>query len=87
MTDPSSGARVSETGGAVVSGWQPIETAPVGEDVALYSPDSDCPVVIGHLFKPGDDWYPQHETTFHGGCFDIGFTHWQPLPEPPEPES
>lgn len=65
--------------------WRLIETAPAGEDVILYSPDADPEILVGHRFRVGDDedWYPQHESYKNGMPFDVGFTHWMPLPEPP----
>jgi hypothetical protein len=66
-----------------VSDWQPIDTAPVGEDVLIHSPDAECEVYIAHRFEADDDWYPQHETVNDGAPYEIAFTHWMPLPDAP----
>lgn len=50
-------------------GWQSIETAPKGYDVLMFR-------VGGYWFI--DDWgrYEKYNNP--------GFTHWMPLPDPPE---
>lgn len=55
--------------------WQPIETAPKGELIALYFP----PITVGRSAWVGQmfrvDTYPVLITRKP--------THWLPLPEPP----
>lgn len=59
---------------AMTSQWRPIQTAPRGERVLVYSTESmDCDVSEFH----SGSWTP-------GEAFDGEYTHWMPLPAPPE---
>lgn len=71
-------------------GWQPITTAPHGEDVLAFFPDAaeDTQIMICHFIKfdddPSDegDWYEQNVDR----CPDplpVQPTHWMPLPNVP----
>jgi hypothetical protein len=51
--------------------WQPIETAPK-DDKALYG-----------YWTQFDNWYTHLFTGSHEPII-YGYTHWQPLPEPPK---
>jgi hypothetical protein len=62
-----------------VDGWQPIETAPRdGGDILLTYGGDDCTVAR-----------PNGDGSFDDGDFRdhlIGFTHWMPIPQPPNNE-
>jgi hypothetical protein len=66
-------------------GWKPIETAPRDEsDILAWGPNLDCLVV-------SYDEHPQHAShvwaTLDGLHYHRdAFTHWMPLPDPPESE-
>ena len=62
--------------------WQPIETAPRGIDVLLYTDRIDL-VWIGHRFPDDADWYPQEDSTFQGAPTDVPPSHWATIPHPP----
>jgi hypothetical protein len=66
--------------------WQPIETAPKGECVLLFSPDAAdwYSVCVGYAISDEDGvaWYSQEESV--GQPIDAQPSHWMPLPEPPE---
>jgi len=53
--------------------WQPIETAPKGQEILVYSP-------LNGGFISVEDWgkYCKYNSPM--------WTHWMPLPEPPEVE-
>jgi len=62
-----------------VDGWQPMETAPRdGGDILLTYGGDDCTVAR-----------PNGDGSFDDGDFRdhmSGFTHWMPLPQPPNNE-
>lgn len=62
--------------------WQPIETAPEGEDVIAFFPDAneECQRMIAHRLD--GDWYPQ-DASIGESIDDVQPTHWMPLPAPP----
>lgn len=57
--------------------WQPIETAPIGEQVLAYKPDEGY-----FLITPVRDGV--YRESFTGEVFSGGVTHWTTLPEPPQ---
>ncbi len=67
-----------------VPDWQPIETAPKdGDDILVWGPGLCC-LVVG-WDDSGDLDFPW--ATLDGPkYFDKAFTHWMPLPRPPENE-
>lgn len=67
--------------------WQPIATAPPGEDILGFFPDADTPVMIVHSFDPDDgagrEWYEQNADLCPDALI-VEPTHWMPLPAPPK---
>ena len=63
-----------------MSGWQPIETAPRIGFFMIWSPDHpEIPMVVkGEIFYTGLRKGTSGHLSFNH------FTHWQPLPDPPE---
>lgn len=61
-----------------MSEWQPIETAPEGEEILVYAPIDG---VVSSIYKFGA-W--QKLIMVYGGSKTNEPTHWMPLPEPPE---
>jgi hypothetical protein len=68
--------------------WQPIETAPHGDDVLVFCPDASEPgIVVAALltFDDGEggeafvDWHDVWRETE----LDVEPTHWMPLPSRP----
>lgn len=74
--------------GPAAPAWQPIESAPRGEAVLIYSPDAEYPsVMLAELNEfvgdpDPDRWYDRWNTS--GAPIDADPTHWMPLPEPPQ---
>ena len=62
--------------------WQPIETAPKDERILLWCADHNMRTKEPIGVCMGRNWgdYPMGE----GMSGDWTFTHWMPLPEPPE---
>lgn len=62
-----------------MTGWQPIETAPRdGTEVLLFWKGGGCGVYhFNHYGNWDDGDYSSHMT-------DDDFSHWMPIPEPPE---
>jgi hypothetical protein len=57
--------------------WQPIETAPEGDDILICKLYDDGSSTIEIAERDGDEWF---------GLQDIVVsdpTHWMPLPGPP----
>ena len=84
-----------------MSEWQPIETAPTGQLVIVYSPPTihDWPDSIRIDFdfidpEDGETWVHHSEHYEHfcvvacdgmtGPSEKAPYTHWIPLPKPPE---
>jgi len=61
-----------------MSEWQPIETAPKGEEVIVYTPLNG---VVSSIYKHGC-W--QKLIIVNGRGPGNEPTHWMPLPKPPE---
>jgi hypothetical protein len=66
--------------------WQPIETAPVEERIILWCEDNRgranaSAVVFGRVV---DLWDGNRKAYGEGMTGDWLFTHWMPLPEPPD---
>jgi hypothetical protein len=61
--------------------WHLATTAPVGEDVLVFCPDADTPVMICHRFEDEDEWYEQNPSI--PSPLDVEVTHWMPLPTGP----
>ena len=70
-------------------GWQPIETAPDNELIECYSPGNPN-AVMGYPRKP----YKANDCRSKNNTFydrwgeewpEAPYTHWRPLPPPPEP--
>lgn len=66
-----------------MAGWQPIETAPKGGPILLFSPEEEVGQAVGMW---ADDKYngPGFYECINDEYMVIGPTHWQPLPEPPK---
>jgi hypothetical protein len=71
-----------------VTDWQPIETAPKGDDPK----DADGPPIIlwqkgwphgyeGYWYAYGQAWWPANEDSEYG--YELYPSHWMPLPTPP----
>jgi hypothetical protein len=71
--------------GAVMSDWQPIETAPLSmpgypKRILLWVADANCHA-MGHFY----DWPGlSGRAVAEGYNGDWRITHWAPLPEPPK---
>lgn len=65
--------------------WQPIETAPEGRDVLVFSEETgECFVAFWGTCKGGYD-YEWLFARSKDACFVVKTpTHWMPLPEPPK---
>jgi hypothetical protein len=62
--------------------WQPIESAP--KDGTRFIASLVC-ASSGKRWVAADvSWHRNHWCSDGDGCVDA--THWQPLPEPPEPD-
>lgn len=72
-----------------VEGWLPIESAPVDKNILA------CVKVINN--KTGDEWWDMHTILIDSETGEIqadndagwaveDYSHWQPLPAPPEIE-
>ncbi len=59
--------------------WQPIETAPDGERVLVFSPGEEL-AVCEAIVDGGGRYYDPVYLEWDGR----GATHWMPLPEPPK---
>ena len=68
--------------GAPVGGWRPIETAPEGEDILLWTPSGQ---LVGYQWKRGR-WHASGVKASHEDC-DVALfeapTHWMPKPADP----
>lgn len=73
-----------------MSEWQPIETAPKGTKVLVYSPDrcANCPPEAGGAitaWHDGEYWCNGRLETGEIAVLKHAPTHWMPLPQPPGP--
>ncbi len=59
-----------------MSEWQPIETAPIGQEVLVYVPRRLGALYAGARLT-GTQWWSRN-------LGDLKPTHWMPLPEPPK---
>lgn len=60
--------------------WRPIETAPRdGTRVLLLHVRVECEVMLGYWDEQNDGWETDSEW-----WPDADFSHWMPLPNPPE---
>ena len=60
--------------------WQPIDTAPKDHKAFLaWCPENNCVYTL-HLSRQSGEY----ENFWRGGKEVYEFTHWMPLPEPPE---
>lgn len=75
-------AVAQENLGAPVGGWRPIETAPEGEDILLWTPSGQ---LVGYQWKRGL-WHASGVKASHEDC-DVELfeapTHWVPKPADP----
>ena len=63
-------------------GWQPIETAPKdGTWFLIWSPNNER-AELAAINRKGELWLIQDHEPW-GRDIAKGWTHWQPLPEPP----
>lgn len=62
--------------------WQPIETAPHGEDVLLFCPDRGCPTNRARI-ELGQASHGERGNGWSSMSFHSWATHWMPLPAPP----
>lgn len=64
--------------------WRPIAVAPENEDVLVFCPGADTPIMICHLLSDDDEeaWYEQNPSI--GAPLDVEPTHFMLLPEPPD---
>ena len=75
-----------------MSEWQPIETAPKdGTKILVFCRHGECEISewyecwkTNYVLVEGTEYFEKHETLYQEGWNSNGFTHWMPLPEPPE---
>lgn len=70
-----------------VEGWEPIETAPIGEDNPVLVWDGVW-ITVAHCteYRPGERTWWVHESYGFSEDGQISNpTHWMHLPEPPKP--
>jgi hypothetical protein len=60
--------------------WQPIDTAPKGDEILVWTQNDGAFVAFWSGFANGWRW-TSHDL---GGHEKIKPTHWKPLPDPPE---
>ena len=58
--------------------WQTIASAPINAPIDLWSP------TIGRQTDCEWDWHGGCWKNMEGRFYEDDFTHWMPLPEPPE---
>jgi hypothetical protein len=68
-----------------MSEWQPIETLPDAVDALIFSRSGSYFIA---RWNPSAKWFERHEVGFRpqiiGSPADGPFTHWMPLPTPPQ---
>jgi hypothetical protein len=72
------------TRGAAGPGWHPIETAPLGEDVIVYS--RRWGPVIAAFDSEFEEWLSRMQCPVSLRAKGEEPTHWMPLPRAPERE-
>jgi hypothetical protein len=84
--------------GGAMTGWQPVETAPMevpypGVDLWMRGPDDDGKIEEGRVtdcWKRNGNWVRgvtgirTEDERYAAALVESRITHWMPLPEPPK---